>query len=391
MIKYLLTIFFIFLMQLSDGRFSITYYSSYIYIKNIIKGQHKFGKDRITLVLNSQSSNINKNILNQIDNWKGPISLGIFFDVDDIFNFKTLCKFCVLNSIPNISNKTSVHFIFPYSALSKDNKDKILLNEYFNDVNCEENTKVSNNICDISTENEDEDTKINRIIRYPINVIRNIARKEIKTKFMTFADINDYFSQDFEYKMSKLISEIFKKSRKTKKKMKNILVYQSFDVDSSVEKLKTKKELLQLVNSSKAFLSDTFLNNTEQINLLEEWFYKKETQTPSVQFITTYRHSNWDPQFISDNKIPYFDERFPYPLKDRVQLKWHLCRQQYKFLVVNDVFMYHYGIQNTNERKLVRKAKYKVLRKTIRVIKEFNKKMWRSHPKTVKTCPRVQL
>ncbi|CEF68376.1 N-acetyllactosaminide beta-1,3-N-acetylglucosaminyltransferase [Strongyloides ratti] len=387
MIKYLLFLLTILFFEFSEEKSPITHYGSYIFIKNVVKGQYKFNKDRITLIINANSNDINKNLSKQIDNWEGPISIGIFIDVDDIFNLKTLCTYCTLKSIPNINNKTSIHFIFPYNAYSRDGNNRGLLNEYFNDINCEENIKSMNNICHISNEEENEEIKIKRIITYPINTIKNIARKQIKTKYMVFADINDFFSQNFEYKMSKLIIKKIKNSFR----INSVLVYRNFEVDTLAERPKTKKELIQLINSSKAFIFDTYLNNTHQINKLEEWFYKKETLTPSVQYVTSFNYVNWDPNFVSDNKIPYFDERFGYPLNDRIHLKWHLCRKEYKFLVVNDAFMYHYETKNYKEKKLFKKAKSIILPKTVRIIKEFNKKMYRLYPRTVKLCPRFEV
>uniref|UniRef100_A0A0N5A1H9 Glycosyltransferase family 92 protein n=1 Tax=Parastrongyloides trichosuri TaxID=131310 RepID=A0A0N5A1H9_PARTI len=404
MIKNIFLLFFnIFLSIIVEANSPVNLYGNYIFIANIIKGEQIFNKNKITLVLNSPSTKIKEAISEQLQSWNGPISFGIYIDTNDIFDLKCLCTYCKLKLITRNDTKTSVHFIFPKNALSNGGKNKEFLDEFFHDINCDEDTKLANHICDSTIEEEytdSEDDKVNKLIRYPINIIKNIARSEVKTKYMLFSDINYFFSNNFESKMLQVMSQVnnfyekrkaIKIKKKLKRPIKYIMVFKMFDVDGRAVKPRDKNELIKLILSKKAFIIDNFSNNSLHYKYEESWFKRKESQNSSIQYSSYYRDINWDPSFVSDNKIPYFDEKFIFPLNDNIELKWHLCRMEYKFIIIDDIFMFKYGISNFEEDKIISKAKYKIMTKSFKIIKDFNKKMLKLYPKTVRTCPKFHL
>lgn len=66
-----------------------------------------------------------------------------------------------------------------------------------------------------------------------------------------------------------------------------------------------------------------------------------------------------------------------------------MCRQNYTFAVVNNVFMVHRGIKTSQGNiSEIRKLASKQFRKAI---KEFKKRMENEHPETKNLCPVIKL
>lgn len=220
---------------------------------------------------------------------------------------------------------------------------------------------------------------------YPINVIRNLARKHSTTRYILIADIDHMFSKNFESKMLKVAKVYLKEN------YNNLLVYRIFEVESKNLRLgpKNKSELKKLMSNSKAFIFHPYNKRGHYIPYLKQWFNKNDSVYPGIQFEATYNRAQWEPQFVSLRNIPFHDENFQYLLRDNMHLRWELCRANYNFLIVNDVFMYHLGRKKNNEKTLIDKIRSHLNGKNKIIMKKFEARMKKLYPKTKNKCPNI--
>uniref|UniRef100_A0A0K0FYH0 N-acetyllactosaminide beta-1,3-N-acetylglucosaminyltransferase n=1 Tax=Strongyloides venezuelensis TaxID=75913 RepID=A0A0K0FYH0_STRVS len=362
---------------LPDSRVVI-YNSEYLFIPNVIKPKNDFQKERITLILHCSHDYFSSNFSKHLQNWDGPISLGIFLHTNKVHSPETLCTYCTLKRISNIEDKSQIHFIYRATPFADGNLDS-KINEYLSLVDCNDE-KFLESVC--ISKNFTENQRIKNMINYPVNVVRNIARKMSVTKYILLADFDHMFSKNFETKMVKVAKKELKKDQNS------VLVYRIFEVDENVTNLpENKTSLFTLMSNKKANIFHSYYPMGHTIPGLYEWINTKDSDEPSVQFEARYSRSAWEPQFVSTKDIPFHDENFLYPLRDNTNLRWTMCRKGYRFLIVNDVFMYHIGIKQEKAKLLASKARQWIYKRMKTVVNEYNKRLDDLYPETKKKCP----
>ncbi|CEF69375.1 N-acetyllactosaminide beta-1,3-N-acetylglucosaminyltransferase [Strongyloides ratti] len=323
------------------------YHNEYITCPNVIKQSH-YKYERISLILHISSDRNFHEVENHLKNYDGPISLGIYMKSSFSNKEKTIEIYKLLKAYAKKYSKLSVHFIFKISRKKN----------YYNYLTLSE---------------------------YPINVIRNIARKHSATRYIVIADIDHMFSKNFETKMLKVAKVYLKEN------YNNVLVYRIFEVESKNLKSgpKNKGELKKLMSNNKASVFHPYNKKGHYIPYLKQWFKKNDTTNPGIQFEATYNRAQWEPQFVSLRNIPFHDENFQYLLRDNMHLRWELCRANYSFLVVNDVFMYHLGRKKNGEKNLIDKIRYHLNGKNKNIMKKFEIRMQKLYPITKNKCPNI--
>lgn len=64
-----------------------------------------------------------------------------------------------------------------------------------------------------------------------------------------------------------------------------------------------------------------------------------------------------------------------------------MCRADFKFAIVHNVFMFHPGLKKVDEISVLKTARKVVGRKQRQIVNEFNERLDRMYPKTKKQCP----
>uniref|UniRef100_A0A0N4Z108 N-acetyllactosaminide beta-1,3-N-acetylglucosaminyltransferase n=1 Tax=Parastrongyloides trichosuri TaxID=131310 RepID=A0A0N4Z108_PARTI len=320
------------------------HYKTFTVISNVIEGIKPDYFNTLTLVLHMSNDRSFHGLHDRFINWRGPISIGIYMvDNNLVISKETINTICILKKYIKNRKNISVHLIF----------QKIIITD--DDVNYLKNISLCYKKNDMKDNNfiGKNNNEIKKVSLYPINTIRNIARKLSKSKFLIVTDSDQMFSPGFEDKVLPVIKNEYAKNKK------NVFVIRVFETTS--EKLingpKNKKQLLKLLKTHKAFVFHHSNIIYHGIIKLKEWFKVKDNNESSVQIEIPYNNDAWEPKIIISKDAPYHDENFFYPYRDNTVLRWSLCVEEYKFLVLNNVFMYHLGIKSKKETDKMIKAR----------------------------------
>ncbi|CAG9537390.1 unnamed protein product [Cercopithifilaria johnstoni] len=309
--------------------------------------------ERITLVLHISYDHLNDNILEQLESWDGPVTFTIAIPSAQVYSRIRKIKEKLSHFPSYVLHKLSVHVLFRSNyGCNKDAIDK--LNE------------------------------INSNWRYPINVARNVARMFVRSKYVLISDSEFIFPEGFESRMCALAQNQLTRNPKT------ALVVRIFEVNSTIRKMpRNKEELRGLFFKGLAVEFHARYNMAAHtIPHLDQWFNKQENkQEVNINSILKFTKYGWEPQFVSLNTIPFHDENFPFSLRDNTVLRWEMCRQNYTFALVNDLFMVHRGIKTTNDLPLTRKRQKHSRPQFNIAMKLFKQRMDHQYPETKKLCP----
>uniref|UniRef100_A0A0N4ZBP4 N-acetyllactosaminide beta-1,3-N-acetylglucosaminyltransferase n=1 Tax=Parastrongyloides trichosuri TaxID=131310 RepID=A0A0N4ZBP4_PARTI len=361
-------------------KYTINNYKDFSIIPNIIKGLNYSYENNIVLILHISSDQPLQKIKNHLYNWEGFISLSVYITTNTIFSYEFICTFCKLKAINENYDKLSVHFVF--NKMDNENFINDVISRLLNNI-CNDKNKIFYLSQSCIKEESNKKNISYTMSKYPANVLRNVARNYSYSKYILLGDVDHMFSKHFHKKMLKIAKD------ELNEKNKKALVYRIFEIDTInlTTAPMTKVELKKQIKEKKAFVFHHYYKGAHSIPRLEEWLDVDDSDCPKIQFEAEYDRSHWEPQFVSLNTIPYHDEHFPYPNRDNTVLRWEMCRAGYKFLIVNDVFMFHLGLKNNKESKAVSVAKEMSRKEYDHSLINFRKSMDIKYPLTIKNCP----
>uniref|UniRef100_A0A914QPY1 N-acetyllactosaminide beta-1,3-N-acetylglucosaminyltransferase n=1 Tax=Panagrolaimus davidi TaxID=227884 RepID=A0A914QPY1_9BILA len=194
--------------------------------------------------------------------------------------------------------------------------------------------------------------------------------------------MDHFFSKNFEQKMLHLANRFLEVHPKM------VLVYRIFEVKQEYFNIReTKTGLVKLIKEKRARLfHGYFIGHYIPKQLAWLSTIENTDNTTSIQFYHPYRYNEWEPQFVSLRDIPYHDTSFRYPLHDNAVLRWEMCRADYKFAIVNDVFMYHPGMKTKEDSKYYDIARNALRNENDIATNKFWEKMDEKYKKTKDKC-----
>uniref|UniRef100_A0A0N5A792 Metallophos domain-containing protein n=1 Tax=Parastrongyloides trichosuri TaxID=131310 RepID=A0A0N5A792_PARTI len=217
---------------------------------------------------------------------------------------------------------------------------------------------------------------------YPINEARNVARLGKKTILFLSGDIENYSSNGYERKVSKLATVYLLEQRR-----KIVLVHRRFEYEKGFKRPKNKKELKKLLDRKKAGIFHSFqFVGAHYIRGLKEWLAVPENGNETSSFMTiNYTNPIWEPQFVGDDRVPFHDEIFPYRFRSNTHLGNIMCHQEFRFTILNDVFTAHEGRKRRLEDNEV-KFYVEGHKKVKNIISKFNGNLKKMYPHMKNIC-----
>ncbi|VDO19395.1 unnamed protein product [Heligmosomoides polygyrus] len=190
---------------------------------------------------------------------------------------------------------------------------------------------------------------------YPINVMRNVARRGAPSGIHILSDIEMIFSAKFATLAKKLANEHVQKDSK------KIIVFRAHEYHHKLFPI------------------------GHTIEALWEWFRRSKAKANPYVWEIPYKHSSWEPQFIMHATMPLSEEGIPTRLRDQQALAYELCRANYTFLLVSQLFNVHRGVKrvSTNFDTAVVRHQSKL---RANAFKKFVSRMDSMYPNTTKRC-----
>ncbi|KAH7725009.1 Protein F01D4.9 [Aphelenchoides avenae] len=219
---------------------------------------------------------------------------------------------------------------------------------------------------------------------YPINVLRNAARKGAGTGLHIVADMENIFSRNFANLSRPLANKMLRIDEP-----KSVLVYRRFESEANVSIPRDIDELADLLQTKMAYQFHwSYYKAGHFIAKLDSWLnYSRTSDVLAVQDIS-YSRGSWEPQFIMRADDPYHFEDVPTRIKDHQVLAHELCRAGYKFRVLTHVFNVHKGVKRkkTIMEELIQRTNSK---KSSEFKRQFTGYLDEKYPQTKFKCPRI--
>lgn len=325
--------------------------NSYIVIKNYILPETKI--NNLQLSANESQNDVSVTLttqgtfefLNHVEalckRWDGPISVGVYAPGDDIAISLELVYFMRTCRHECVARNVTWHFI--YDINHGPDKDKVSYPEdYVNltEFNCQSTY-------------EDFFAKHPSLYRfknklpYPINVARNVARLNVKTKYLLASDIELYPSIN----VVKMFKEYLDREKANlvplvNQNVPHVYVLPIFEVNAGVEPPLTKNDLIQLVKKGEAiFFHKWVCDICQNFPDREKWI----ESIPSNDSLNIFRsakrlrtRSTWEPLYIGTNAEPLYDERLTWEGKrDKMSQMFEMCLLNYDLLILDNAFLVH--------------------------------------------------
>ncbi|KAJ8969420.1 hypothetical protein NQ314_001761 [Rhamnusium bicolor] len=262
--------------------------------------------------------------------WDGLISVTAFVpDTDVALVLEQINQYCYC--LPGMS-RVSVHLVY-HKSLPPSRKDVYFVRP----SNCkvEDSSKLQ------TLRSFDE-----KVI-YPINVMRNAARTASITENVLVSDIQLMPSEGLAVKFWEMM-EAFKFTDCPNR----VFVLPIFEVESTEEIPRTKKQLLHLIKDTKAvYFHKLVCSHCQKFPGIEAWM---ETDPEDVvkPLLTSRREipfHRWEPIYIGTKNDPLYNEKLSWEgLQDKMLQMLEMCLIGYKFVILDGAFLVHWpGIKKT--------------------------------------------
>ncbi|XP_054708905.1 xylosyl- and glucuronyltransferase LARGE2s-like [Uloborus diversus] len=172
---------------------------------------------------------------------------------------------------------------------------------------------------------------------YPINTLRNIAIKQVQTKYLFLMDADFQPSPEFQQKFSVSI-----KNKNLSSKIAFVVpAFEYIELPKKSDSAPhTKEELLQLLHREEPFiLPFRRTESSESHRVTDYWkWYRADKLYPLQTFCDKY-----EPYIIlqKTNSMPLYDERFSGYGMNKVTHITELFASNYTFMVLPDVWILH--------------------------------------------------
>ena len=213
---------------------------------------------------------------------------------------------------------------------------------------------------------------------YPVNVLRNMALRKCKTKYVMILDVDFLPSANAYKNIQKYVDLLDGKGR-------NALVIPAFEVDadvlnhdsSAIDNVRYKRRLRELYMFDKRVRwRDTPRTRSKarafQLMHYKDGHHPTKTETwmhSSSPYIVQYKWG-YEPYVVLKHPFPLFEESFVGYGQNKVSYAYHLAAARFSFIVVPDVFVIHVHTDKSIGVKVVSNSdKFKIDQKAIDIIK----------------------
>ncbi|CAB04495.1 B3GNT1, Beta-1,3-N-acetylGucosamiNylTransferase 1, homolog [Caenorhabditis elegans] len=350
--------------ELYENEFCIGY--------NFLEATEKFredGLEPVTLAIHG-TSDVLEVVEKKPSNWDGPISFGMFVDYH---SQKALEYVAMLHQCDKeFGEKVTVHYVFRTSPSQMD--CPVITPDV--SVNCDEFRRNRKQLLK-------EITSPFQI--YPINLMRNVARRGATSDLHLIVDADMTMSSDFARKVKPIANRIIDG------KQRQVLVVRRFETNEDEIPLEVEQLKMGFENQKVFEFHHNFFFIGHKIPDVEKWFHASKTENEVTAWEIPYSGNAWEVQVILHRNDMYNAEYFPSRIRDMQSLIYGLCRANYTFNLLSHVFNVHQGIKedDTMYSKVVtaHSKRYGRNRAFSRYVHEMNT----AYPGTIQRCGKFEM
>ncbi|CAD5233205.1 unnamed protein product [Bursaphelenchus xylophilus] len=354
---------------------SVPYKENYCVIYNYISPNMTYNGS-VTFVTHSDVHYLG-NLETLTRYWDGPISIGIIVDPpqQNAWRSKGFAskKFVMalsrldLLSASVLVGKVTAHLVYPKSETSP--CGRILVDEsvFSKDINYIGRYFPGNH----------------KRHRYPINVLRNVARIGLTSPIFMSSELEEIPSAHFAERVKDLALNEFSRNSKT------ALIYRKFQIAKGQVVPQIKSDLIHMFNVERAAEFKNYTTTkAHRIPMVQEWMTVPENFNKSSVFMNlTYMDPTWEPRFVGYNRtVPLYDDSFILGLRDQTELVYEMCLNGFEFKVLNDLFTSTVGIQQQMSSEELNILKNGAGSEHGMLVEEYTKRLSKQFPDLNERC-----
>ena len=249
----------------------------------------------VTIVTQCSVNNLH-HLVTLHTNWEGRISLAVFTPGNHILiAAEILLK--MYQCYPSMSGKISVHLVYPLSRVQRHihNDDSAL-----QDVECHNLQDFIRSITKDSTQNY-----ATVGVKYPNNLLRNVALRNVRTEYVFVIDIDMLPSGNLHKQFTDL-------SHSKTVKLSDTLVYvvPAFEIRTGKSIPRVKSELISMWNKDeiRPFYYEMCWK-CQNVTNYDRWKLLSRTDNLEIGYEIEWKDP-WEPFFITHKEMVFYDERF---------------------------------------------------------------------------------
>lgn len=269
--------------------------------------------------------------------WQGPVSVAVFAPGSDYVVAMDKIAYLRLCDDPCVRANVSWHIVY----------DKVHAPPAAVVVNSSADFLRSwNGTCasDVMERDYAPFRKANKMT-YPINVLRNVARRRARTRFVLASDIELYPSANVIPRFLALVEER-RRQNATLASVPQVFVLPIFEVQAKQQPPLTKRALVQMLHNKTAiFFHKWVCDQCQKFPKREEWIEYVPNDDVLGVLTTTKRDRtkrSWEPIYIGTNDDPFYAEELTWEGKrDKMAQSYELCLRGYDFHILDNAFLVH--------------------------------------------------
>lgn len=186
-----------------------------------------------------------------------------------------------------------------------------------------------------------------KLMTYPINVGRNVARNASTTNYFLVSDIEMVPSNGLATKFLKMIRKLMGDEKRDSGCVfvKTVFVVPLFEVVRGEQIPRNKRKLIQMITANRAtYFHQHVCPHCQRFPGLQTWLLRPERDVVEPMLIARreYPYHRWEPLYFGTNKEPWYSESLCWEgLQDKMTQMLEMCLQEYRMVVLDGGFLSH--------------------------------------------------
>lgn len=304
---------------------------AFVVHSNYIVGDENVGYDSTVTLTTQATHDFLGHTPTLCRRWQGPVSVSLYAsgtDYDTAINKVLFLRAC---SDPCVRANVTWHIVYhrehtPKTISVKTSRELL--------------AQAKPNCSDDIMEHQFPNYRAEQRMTYPINVLRNAARRAAKTRYIMASDIELYPSGNI---IPRFLSMVRRRKNST---TPQVYVLPIFEVKASLRAPLTKKVLVEMMrNKSAVFFHKWVCEECQKFPRRDEWLKNLPEENALDVFTTTKRDKSrrsWEPIYIGTNAEPFYAEELTWEGKrDKMAQSYQLCLMGYDFNILDNAFLVH--------------------------------------------------